>query len=85
MKRSKTIRGLLRNHNQPRPEGVLGAGREKRRRRNRGGIRPEAESRLDAWQGVGDGHSTEEPTDTTTGGEGRVISLEGRRCEEGLA
>lgn len=84
MKRSKTIRGLLRNLNQLRHGGVPVAKPAKRRRRNRGGIRSKTESRRDACQGVGDGHSTEEPTDTITGGEGRVISLESRRCEEGL-
>ena len=43
--------------------------------RIRSGIRSNSESRVDAMQEVGDGHSTEDLKDTTTFGEGRAISL----------
>lgn len=48
----------------------------------RGGIRYDAESHTKAMQGVGDGHSTEEPWDNRTHGEGRPISLECLYLEE---
>ena len=51
-------------------------------RRIRAGIRRIVESRAEALQGVGDGHSTEDLRDTKTFREGRAISLEGPSLEE---
>ncbi len=50
--------------------------------RVRDGIRPDAESHTEAMQGVGDGHSTWDPEDNKTCGEGRPISLESPSMEE---
>ena len=51
-------------------------------RRIRDGIKPDAESRSEAMQGVGDGRSTEDLKDTITFGEGRAVSLEMLPLEE---
>jgi len=50
--------------------------------RVRTGIRSISESRFDAEQEVGDGHSTEDLGSMTSPGEGRAISLKGPGLEE---
>jgi len=49
----------------------------------RNGIRTTSESRSEARQGVGDGHSTDDGRDTTTRPEGRAISLEAPMATRG--